>query len=67
MSIFDTKEARQAARAGHMEACREMNNTFAAGGPFDEGDPNHPMYTRLFGYDETEFMAKQYHTRASKS
>lgn len=38
---------------------------------FSEGDPNHPMYNNrynyatgkyvsLFGYDQDEFMAKQY-------
>jgi len=26
----------------------------------DEGNPNHPMYDTLFGYDREEFMAKQY-------
>lgn len=26
-----------------------------------EGNPNHPMYAnKLFGYDEKEFMGKQY-------
>ena len=37
---------------------------------FDKGDPNHPMYNNgynyatghytLFGYDQDEFLAKQY-------
>jgi hypothetical protein len=60
MSIFDTKEARKAARDGHTQACRDLDSKFAAGGPFDEGDPNHPLHSRLFGYDEAVFMAKQY-------
>ena len=60
MSVFDTKEAIKVARAGHAEACRELDEKFAMGGPFDEGDPNHPMYSEIFGYAEAEFMAKQY-------
>lgn len=40
-----------------------------ARGEFEEGDPNHPKYNggynyasgrKLFGYDEKEFLAKQY-------
>ena len=41
-----------------------------ARGEFDDGDPNNPMYNEgynyatgkraLFGYDQDEFMAKQY-------
>ena len=41
-----------------------------AGGEFDDGDPNNPRYNEgynyvtgkrtIFGYDQDEFMAKQY-------
>lgn len=60
-SVFDSKEAIRAAKAGHKLACDELNAT-----PrhlLNEGNPNHPMYdTKLFGYNVTEFMARQYKT-----
>lgn len=62
MSIYDSKEARKAQKAGHADACRDLDAKFAAGGPFDLGDPNHPMHTELFGYTEAELLAKQYRT-----
>ena len=53
------------------EADRELRNKHL-GGEFDEGDPNNPKYNggynyatgkyQLFGYDQDEFMAKQYRT-----
>jgi hypothetical protein len=59
-AVFDSKEAIKVARAGHAQACRELDNT-----PrhlLDPSNPNHPdnFHTKLFGYEETEFMAKQY-------
>jgi len=58
-AVFDSKEALRAAREGHRQACEELART-----PrhlLDEGNPNHSRYDRkLFGYDEQEFLAKQY-------
>lgn len=60
-TIFDSPEARRVQKAAHRQACAELDAKFAAGGPFDDGDPNHPMYSRtLFGYPEAEFLARQY-------
>ena len=55
------------------QAMREADNELYAKhlrGEFDEGDPNHPKYNggynyatgkfNLFGYDEKEFLARQY-------
>lgn len=57
-SVFDSKSARRIARIATDEATRELNNTPRH--MLDEGNPNHPMYDRLFGYDRDVFMAKQY-------
>lgn len=58
-AVFNSPEANRAAREGHLQACRELENT-----PrhlLDEGNPNHPNYDlKLFGYDVPEFLAKQY-------
>jgi hypothetical protein len=58
-AVFDSKEALRVAREGYRQACDELDRT-----PrhlLDEGNPNHPRYDRkLFGYDEQEFLAKQY-------
>lgn len=61
-SVFDSPAAKKAAKAGYAQACSELDAKFAAGGPFDEGDPNHPKYSpkTIFGYEEKEFLAKQY-------
>lgn len=58
-SVFDSKEARRVAAAGHKQACDELDRMHPS--DLDEGNPNHPMYDQLFGYDRAEFMAKQYH------
>ncbi len=55
------------------QAMREADNELHAKhlrGEFDEGDPNHPKYNGgynyatgkfvLFGYEQDEFLAKQY-------
>jgi len=58
-SVFESKDAIRAAKAGHKQACDELNAT-----PrhlLNEGNPNHPMYdAKIFGYDANEFMARQY-------
>lgn len=56
-SVFDSKSALRIAREATNAATEELNNT-----PrhlLDEGNPNHPMYDQIFGYDQI-FMAKQY-------
>ena len=60
-AVFDSPEAIRAAKQGHAQAVRELAMT-----PrhlLDPGNPNHPdnFTSKLFGYDEAEFMAKQYH------
>jgi hypothetical protein len=58
-AVFDSKDARRIAREGHRLACEELARTPRH--MLDEGNPNHPRYDRkLFGYDESEFMARQY-------
>ena len=57
-AVFDTKAALKAERAGHDAACRELGMT-----PrhlLNEGNPNHPNYDKLFGYDQDVFLARQY-------
>lgn len=58
--IFDSPEATRIAKAATLEAKRQLDAT-----PrhlLDRGNPNHPdnFHTKLFGYEETEFLAKQY-------
>ena len=58
-SVFDSPEALRVAKQGHLEACRlyEAIPDRLRG----EGDPNYPMYhNKILGYDEKEFMEKQY-------
>lgn len=57
-AVFDSKEARRIQAAGHAEACRELE--FTPRHMLDEGNPNHPMYDTIFGYDRDEFLSKQY-------
>ena len=58
-AVFDSKDALRIAKAGHEQACCELERM-----PrhlLDRSNPNHPDYdNKLFGYDEAEFMAKQY-------
>lgn len=58
-SVFDSPDALRIARQGHLQACRELDRT-----PrhlLDIGNPNHPAHDlKLFGYDTTAFLAKQY-------
>jgi hypothetical protein len=58
-TVFDSKDARKAARDGHRQACAELERTPRH--MLDEGNPNHPNYdAKLFGYDVAEFLAKQF-------
>lgn len=57
-AVFESKEARRIAASGHKQACEELEKTPRH--MLDEGNPNHPMYDRIFGYDRDEFLAKQY-------
>lgn len=63
MTITETEiEFDKLVRAGHLRACEELDRTPRH--MLDEGNPNHPMYDRLFGYDREDFMAKQYRPAA---
>lgn len=58
-AVFDSKEARRVQSSGHREACAELDRQPPR--MLGTGNPNHPMYNnQLFGYDEREFLAKQY-------
>ncbi len=57
-SVFESKEALKAAKLGHDDAVRELNNTPVH--MLDTGNPNHPMNDGIFGYETKEFLAKQY-------
>lgn len=57
-SVFDSKTALRIAKTATKEAVEQLENTPRH--MLDEGNPNHPMYDQLFGYDRDEFMAKQY-------
>lgn len=57
-AVFDSKTAIQIAKMGHKLACEDLEKTPRY--MLDEGNPNHPMYDTIFGYDREEFMAKQY-------
>lgn len=57
-SVFDSKMALRVAKLATKQATDELNNT-----PrylLDEGNPNHPKYDELFGYDRDVFLSKQY-------
>lgn len=45
-------------RSAHLDAVNQLNNKPRH--MLDEGNPNHPMYDQIFGYDRETFMAKQY-------
>ena len=57
-AVFDSKIALQIAKLSHKQACEELAKTPRH--MLSEGNPNHPRYDQLFGYDRDEFMAKQY-------
>lgn len=58
--VFDSPQAFRIAKAATLQAKAELDAT-----PrhlLDPGNPNHPdnFHTKLFGYEEKEFLAKQY-------
>lgn len=57
-AVFDSKDALRISKVGHKQACDELDRTPRH--MLNEGNPNHPMYDSIFGYDRDEFLAKQY-------
>ena len=57
-AVFETKIARQIAKLATKQATEILENTPRH--MLDEGNPNHPMYDEIFGYDREIFLAKQY-------
>jgi len=68
--IFDNAMKTKAFKMAFIRADKELEDEHA-NGLFSEGDPNHPKYNNgynyatgkyvsLFGYDQDEFMTKQY-------
>ena len=62
-AIFDSPEALRIAKLATKEATDELNAT--PRNLLDEGNPNHPSYDTIFGYEREAFMARQY-ARVSK-
>lgn len=58
-AIFEAYAKTKGYKQAFIDAKRELDNT-----PrhlLDEGNPNHPRYdNKIFGYDEKEFLARQY-------
>ena len=72
-SVFDSPEAKKLIKQAFKEVDRELDAQFRAGGPFAEGDPNHPKFNQsssnpetIFGYETKAFMARQYKTAKEK-
>lgn len=57
-AVFNSRDALRFAKIAHKQACEELDKTPRR--MLDEGNPNHPMYDQIFGYDREEFVAKQY-------
>lgn len=57
-SVFTSKEALRVAKAGHIQACKELEATPVH--MLDVGNPNHPVHDGLFGFETKAFLAKQY-------
>lgn len=57
-SVFDSKEAIRIAREANREAVEELNRTPVH--LLGLGNPNHPIYDGIFGYETKEFLKKQY-------
>lgn len=59
LEVFYSKTALRIAKAAHTDALDELEKK-----PIhllDPSNPNHPDYApKLFGYDEREFLARQY-------
>lgn len=61
-SVFDTPEAKRAAKIGHAQACRELAETPRQ--LLDKANPNHPDFDlHLFGEHHASFMARQYRAK----
>ena len=69
-AVFEAFEKTQHYKQAFIDAEKEIERNHK-NGSFSEGDPNHPMYNNnynyvtgkyvsLFGYDQDEFMVKQY-------
>jgi len=68
-AVFEAFEKTQHYKQAFVESIKEIERD-NENGIFSEGDPNNPMYNNgynyctkeynLFGYDQTEFLAKQY-------
>ena len=68
--VFNNHGKTQSFKLAFIAAEKELEEKHETG-VFAEGDPNHPMYSNgynyatgkyvnLFGYNQDEFMAKQY-------
>lgn len=57
-SVFDSPQALAIAKAGHKQACADLARKHPS--DLGEGNPNHPKYESLFGYERNDFMNKQY-------
>ncbi len=57
-AVFQAFEKTRHYKQAYIDACKELDNTPRH--MLDEGNPNHPMYDQIFGYDREEFMARQY-------
>ena len=57
-AVFDSKDALRVAAEATAEARRELEKTPAS--MLDIGNPNHPIYDVIFGYDKDVFMSLQY-------
>ena len=59
LSVFYSKAALRIAKEAHKQACDELDRTPRH--KLDPSNPNHPDWdNNLFGYDEKEFLSKQY-------
>lgn len=57
-AVFDSKVARQIQKIATKQAIEDLDRKPRH--MLDEGNPNHPMYDAIFGYDRDEFLARQY-------
>lgn len=57
-AVFDSPAALRIAAQGHKQACDELARMPRH--MLDEGNPNHPRYDQIFGYDRDVLLAMQY-------
>jgi hypothetical protein len=57
-SVFDSAEARKIQRQAVNESISDLGRKHPS--QLDSGNPNHPIFDGIFGYDVSDFMAKQY-------